>query len=125
MALGMALTLVACGSDGSGADVVDDTAVAIDTIDDTASVDTEPVDTSPPLEPWQHEGPITQAAATPPTAPYFTEVTAGVGLEAFFPGVGRAQVVDLDGPLLLARDRPDGLHYDGATVFPASPALWG
>lgn len=37
----------------------------------------------------------------------------------------RAQVVDLDGPLLLARDRPDGLHYDGATVFPASPALWG
>ncbi|MFG1299011.1 N-acetyl-D-Glu racemase DgcA [Xanthobacter sp. V3C-3] len=37
----------------------------------------------------------------------------------------RARVVDLDGPLLLARDRPEGLRYEGATVFPASSALWG
>lgn len=37
----------------------------------------------------------------------------------------RAKFVDLDGPLLLARDRPDGLHYDGAIVHPPSPALWG
>ncbi|WP_127089479.1 N-acetyl-D-Glu racemase DgcA [Aquabacter cavernae] len=37
----------------------------------------------------------------------------------------RAQVVDLDGPLLLARDREGGLHYEGATVFPAPPTLWG
>jgi L-alanine-DL-glutamate epimerase-like enolase superfamily enzyme len=36
-----------------------------------------------------------------------------------------AGVVDLDGPLLLARDRPDGLRYDGSTVYPPSPALWG
>ncbi|MBA4790161.1 MAG: dipeptide epimerase [Rhizobiales bacterium] len=36
-----------------------------------------------------------------------------------------AQVVDLDGPLLLARDREGGLRYEGATVFPAPPALWG
>lgn len=36
-----------------------------------------------------------------------------------------ARVVDLDGPLLLARDRPDGLHYDGSTVYPPDPALWG
>jgi L-alanine-DL-glutamate epimerase-like enolase superfamily enzyme len=36
-----------------------------------------------------------------------------------------AQVVDLDGPLLLARDRPDGLHYDGSSVHPPEPALWG
>lgn len=36
-----------------------------------------------------------------------------------------AALVDLDGPLLLARDRPDGLRYDGGTVFPALPALWG
>ena len=36
-----------------------------------------------------------------------------------------ARVVDLDGPLLLARDRPDGLRYDGSTVHPASGALWG
>jgi L-alanine-DL-glutamate epimerase-like enolase superfamily enzyme len=36
-----------------------------------------------------------------------------------------ARVVDLDGPLLLARDRPDGLRFDGSIVHPASPALWG
>jgi L-Ala-D/L-Glu epimerase len=37
----------------------------------------------------------------------------------------RARVVDLDGPLLLARDRPDGLRYDGSLVYPPEPALWG
>ncbi len=37
----------------------------------------------------------------------------------------RARYVDLDGPLLLARDRPDGLRFDGSIVHPASPALWG
>jgi len=37
----------------------------------------------------------------------------------------RARVVDLDGPLLLARDRPDGLHYDGSLVHPPTAALWG
>jgi L-Ala-D/L-Glu epimerase len=37
----------------------------------------------------------------------------------------RARVVDLDGPLLLARDRPDGLRFEGSMVYPADPALWG
>jgi L-alanine-DL-glutamate epimerase-like enolase superfamily enzyme len=37
----------------------------------------------------------------------------------------RAKFVDLDGPLLLARDRPDGLHYTDSLVHPPSPALWG
>ena len=37
----------------------------------------------------------------------------------------RARVVDLDGPLLLAKDRPDGLRYDGSLVYPPEPALWG
>jgi L-Ala-D/L-Glu epimerase len=37
----------------------------------------------------------------------------------------RADVVDLDAPLLLARDRSDGLHYDGSLVYPALPSLWG
>src|SRR6516164_8033270 len=37
----------------------------------------------------------------------------------------RARVVDLDGALLLARDRPDGLRYDGSQVHPPTPALWG
>jgi L-alanine-DL-glutamate epimerase-like enolase superfamily enzyme len=37
----------------------------------------------------------------------------------------RAHYVDLDGPLLLARDRADGLVYRDSLVFPATPALWG
>jgi L-alanine-DL-glutamate epimerase-like enolase superfamily enzyme len=37
----------------------------------------------------------------------------------------RAQYVDLDGPLLLARDREGGLVYRDSLVFPATPALWG
>jgi L-alanine-DL-glutamate epimerase-like enolase superfamily enzyme len=37
----------------------------------------------------------------------------------------RARVVDLDGPLLLARDRPHGLRYDGSHVHPAAATLWG
>jgi L-Ala-D/L-Glu epimerase len=37
----------------------------------------------------------------------------------------RARVVDLDGPLLLAKDREHGLFYDGSLVHPAEPALWG
>jgi len=36
-----------------------------------------------------------------------------------------ARFVDLDGPLLLARDREPGLRYEGSTVHPADPALWG
>jgi len=36
-----------------------------------------------------------------------------------------AQVVDLDAPLLLAQDRSPGLRYDGSTVYPPEPALWG
>jgi len=36
-----------------------------------------------------------------------------------------ARVVDLDGALLLARDRDHGLTYEGSIVHPAGPALWG
>lgn len=36
-----------------------------------------------------------------------------------------AQIVDLDAPLLLASDRVPGLRYDGSTVYPPEPALWG
>lgn len=35
------------------------------------------------------------------------------------------QWCDLDGPLLLLRDREPGLVYRGSTVEPPSPALWG
>jgi L-Ala-D/L-Glu epimerase len=37
----------------------------------------------------------------------------------------RARIVDLDGPLLLAKDRPDGLRYNGSLAYPPEPALWG
>ena len=37
----------------------------------------------------------------------------------------RARVVDLDGPLLLARDRENGLRYAESLVHPPSAALWG
>jgi len=36
-----------------------------------------------------------------------------------------ADWVDLDGPLLLARDRQAGLRYEGALVHPPQPQLWG
>jgi L-alanine-DL-glutamate epimerase-like enolase superfamily enzyme len=37
----------------------------------------------------------------------------------------QAQFVDLDGPLLLSRDRPDGLRYEASLVYPPAAALWG
>jgi len=36
-----------------------------------------------------------------------------------------ARIADLDGPLILARDRPHGLVYEQSLVHPATPALWG
>jgi L-alanine-DL-glutamate epimerase-like enolase superfamily enzyme len=38
---------------------------------------------------------------------------------------GTASFVDLDGPLLLERDRPSGLSYRGSTIDLPEPALWG
>ncbi len=38
---------------------------------------------------------------------------------------GRARFVDLDGPLLLARDREPAMTYEGSLVHPAPTALWG
>jgi L-Ala-D/L-Glu epimerase / N-acetyl-D-glutamate racemase len=37
----------------------------------------------------------------------------------------QASIVDLDAPLLLAEDRNAGLRYDGSTVYPPDPRLWG
>jgi L-alanine-DL-glutamate epimerase-like enolase superfamily enzyme len=37
----------------------------------------------------------------------------------------QARYVDLDGPLLLVRDRDDALRYDGSLIYPPEPALWG
>jgi hypothetical protein len=36
-----------------------------------------------------------------------------------------ADFVDLDGPLLLARDRAPGLAYISGTVMPPPATLWG
>jgi len=47
---------------------------------------------------------------------------------AMAPAVYAAQnvdFVDLDAPLLLSRDRNTGLTYEGSTVSPPEPALWG
>ena len=37
----------------------------------------------------------------------------------------QARFVDLDGPLLLVRDRDHGLHYDDSLVYPPDASLWG
>jgi len=37
----------------------------------------------------------------------------------------RARFVDLDGPLLLARDREGGLVFEGSVIHPPQPGLWG
>jgi len=37
----------------------------------------------------------------------------------------KARYVDLDGPLLLAHDRPEGLRYEQSRVFPPKMELWG
>lgn len=36
-----------------------------------------------------------------------------------------ADYVDLDGPLLLAKDRAPGLRFEGSTLYPPEPELWG
>lgn len=36
-----------------------------------------------------------------------------------------AAFVDLDGPLLLAEDRPTPLRFEGSTIHPPKAALWG
>jgi L-alanine-DL-glutamate epimerase-like enolase superfamily enzyme len=52
-------------------------------------------------------------------------VSTSLGVAPAILLAARARFVDLDGPLLLAKDRSPGLRYDGATVFPPAPDLWG
>jgi L-Ala-D/L-Glu epimerase len=42
-----------------------------------------------------------------------------------FPLAQLARTIDLDEPLLLAADRPDGLHFEGSVIGPPHPTLWG
>ena len=39
--------------------------------------------------------------------------------------MGRADFVDLDGPLLLSKDVPNPIHYENGYVYPTYEALWG
>jgi L-Ala-D/L-Glu epimerase len=52
-------------------------------------------------------------------------VSTSLGVAPALLLAGRARFVDLDGPLLLARDRPGGLRYEGALVHPAAADFWG
>jgi L-alanine-DL-glutamate epimerase-like enolase superfamily enzyme len=52
-------------------------------------------------------------------------VGTSLGVAAALLLAGKAKFVDLDGPLLLAKDRADGLRYEGSLVYPAAPTLWG
>jgi L-Ala-D/L-Glu epimerase len=36
-----------------------------------------------------------------------------------------ADIVDLDGPLLLARDRAPGIRFEASLMQPPPAALWG
>ena len=36
-----------------------------------------------------------------------------------------ANIVDLDGPLLLAEDRDPPIRFEGSRMLPPDPALWG
>jgi len=36
-----------------------------------------------------------------------------------------ADYIDLDGPLLLAKDRTPALTYKGSTLMPCTPGVWG
>jgi L-alanine-DL-glutamate epimerase-like enolase superfamily enzyme len=38
---------------------------------------------------------------------------------------GECDIVDLDGPLLLKKDRPNPIRYDSFLAFPISEGLWG
>ncbi len=52
-------------------------------------------------------------------------LSTSLGVAPAFLAAQGARWVDLDGPLLLARDRPGGFAFDGATMHPPPGALWG
>ena len=52
-------------------------------------------------------------------------LSTSLGLAPAFLAAQGADWIDLDGALLLARDRPDGFAYDGATMRPPLQGLWG
>jgi L-alanine-DL-glutamate epimerase-like enolase superfamily enzyme len=53
------------------------------------------------------------------------EIGTSLGIAPALLVAQQAHIVDLDGPLHLAVDRGARLRYDGSTIHPADPALWG
>lgn len=52
-------------------------------------------------------------------------LSTSLGIAPAFVAAMQAQFADLDGPLLLARDRPSGLRFHGSDVDPPEVELWG
>lgn len=52
-------------------------------------------------------------------------VSSSLAMAPAFVAAQRAQYADIDGPLLLARDRIPGLMFSGTIVHPPYPDLWG
>ncbi len=52
-------------------------------------------------------------------------LSTSLGVAPAFLVAQQARWVDLDGPLLLARDREAGFQYDGAMMLPPTGTLWG
>lgn len=52
-------------------------------------------------------------------------VSTSLAMAPAFEIAREAKWVDLDGPLLLARDRSPALQFEGALIHPPKPALWG
>ncbi|WP_027696615.1 N-acetyl-D-Glu racemase DgcA [Vibrio litoralis] len=52
-------------------------------------------------------------------------VGSSLGMAPAFVVAQGAQIVDLDGPLLLAQDHPQGFEFDISTMKVMSPELWG
>lgn len=52
-------------------------------------------------------------------------VSTSLGMAPAFALTPLARFVDLDGPLLLARDREPAIRYDGSIMQPPPRALWG
>lgn len=52
-------------------------------------------------------------------------LSTSLGIAPAFVAAMQAQFADLDGPLLLGRDRPAGLRFHGSDVDPPAVELWG
>jgi L-alanine-DL-glutamate epimerase-like enolase superfamily enzyme len=52
-------------------------------------------------------------------------LSTSLGIAPAFPLAARYAHADLDGPLLLAHDRPGGVRVEGGRICPPEVALWG